>query len=147
MDDNRRMPRTKKRLSCTVMVSQQRYTGIVIDVSATGLFVQTNATPKPGTQVTVELQVPGGETIALNTAVARRRNVPAHLKSIARGGIGLCIEGASESYFALIGELQGEKTAPPKPAAKKPQPKEAPHSSLARKALLKRLDKLRSEAS
>ena len=43
-----RAPRKKKRISCEIISSNSRYTGIVIDISATGLFVQTNVKPAPG---------------------------------------------------------------------------------------------------
>ena len=144
MSDKRQMPRTKKRLSCTLTVNGQRYSGIVLDVSATGLFVQTGATPKPGTQVALVLQLTSGDSLPLRATVARRRNVPTHLKSIAQGGIGLCLEGAPEEYFSLIEDLQGPREAAPpvKPTAR---PKETPHSQLARKALLARLKHLRSD--
>jgi hypothetical protein len=127
-------------------VNGQRYTGIVIDISATGLFVQTSAAPKPGTPVMLELQLPNGDLLPLHANVARRRNVPAHLKSIAQGGVGLCLEGAPEAYFQLIEDLQGPREASA-PVKEKPRRKEAPQADLARKALLARLKQLRSEAS
>lgn len=146
MDDNRRMPRTKKRLSCTVLVSNQSYTGIVLDVSATGIFVQTSAAPKPGEPVHVDLQMPGGEILPLEATVARRRKVPARLKSIAQGGVGLCLDAPPEAYFSMIGDLQAPRSKEPaKPEKPAKTLKQTPTSGLARKALLKRLEKLRSE--
>jgi hypothetical protein len=143
MSDKRRMPRTRKRLSCSLTINEQRYSGIVLDVSATGLFIQTSATPKPGSNVGLEVQIAPGESLPLQATVARRRNVPNHLKSIATGGVGLCLEGAPEEYFALIKELQAprEATTPEDDAAR---PKKLPHSDLARRALLARLEKLRT---
>ena len=147
MSDNRRMPRTKKRLSCRVTVNQQRYSGIVLDVSATGMFVQTSVTPTPGTQVTLDVQLPNGDKLQLCAVVARRRNVPAHLKSIAQGGVGLCLEAAPEEYFRLIKELQGPRPEAAAPAKEAPQPEQAPRSELVRKARLARLKRLHLEGS
>ncbi len=146
MSDNRKMPRTKKRLSCRVTVNEQRYTGIVIDLSATGMFVQTSATPKPGTPVMLEVQMIDGDTLQLHATVARLRNVPARLKTIVQGGVGLRLEGAPEAYFRLIEELQGPREAAPS-EEETPEPKQAPRSGLARKALLARLKLIRSESS
>lgn len=146
MSDKRRMPRTRKRLSCSLMVNSQRYTGIVLDISATGLFIQTSVAPKPGTIVNFEMRLPSGESLSLQASVARRRNVPAHMQSIARGGIGLCLESTPEEYFALVEAIQGPREV----VASAPEParlKETPHSDLARKALFARLDKIRSEDS
>ena len=143
MSDNRRMPRTKKRLSCTLIADDQRTAGIVLDVSATGLFVQTSATILPGAKVELEIQLPEGTTLLLHTSVMRRRTVPPQLRSVARGGLGLAVEGTPEEYYKLIGDLQGprETAVAPKPAARA---KETPPSDLARKALLARLKKMRS---
>jgi len=149
MNEKRQMPRSKKRISCAVTVNGQRYAGMVLDVSATGVFVQTSAAPKVGSTVTLELQLSGIETLPIRARVARRRSVPARLKSIVHGGIGLALEGAPEEYFRLIGELQGprETAAPVKeePSVKEtPGTKQTPRSGLARKALLGRLKKLSS---
>jgi len=149
MRERRQTPRSKKRISCAITVDGHRYAGIVLDVSATGVFVQTSATPKMGSNVTLELQLSGIETLPIRARVARRHSVPARLKSIVHGGIGLALEGAPEEYFRLIGELQGPRETAPavkeKPSVKEtPGAKKTPRSRLERKALLARLKKLSS---
>ncbi|MBW2269869.1 MAG: PilZ domain-containing protein, partial [Deltaproteobacteria bacterium] len=124
------MPRTKKRLSCNLVVNDQRYTGIVIDVSASGLFVQTSVAPKPGSSVELELQLPSGDFLPLHATVARRRSVPARLRSVVRCGLGLSLEHVPEAFFSLVEELQGPREAVPQKEAT-PRPKAAAHSDLA----------------
>jgi Tfp pilus assembly protein PilZ len=151
MSERRQTQRSKKRISCALTVNGHRYAGMVLDVSATGVFVQTSAAPKVGSHVTLELQLSGIETLPIRARVARRRSVPTRLKSIAHGGVGLALEGAPEEYFRLIGELQASQEAPPPvkeepPVKEAPRTKKPPPSGLARKALLARLKKLSSES-
>jgi Tfp pilus assembly protein PilZ len=133
---DRRAPRRKKRIACALYVEQRRYSGIVLDISATGLFVQTSGKVLPGTLVRLELFDPDRpEPLILQASVARQRVVPVRLKTIAHGGIGVKIEQAPEEFFALVAKLQpaDAQTAPPK--QEKPAP-ESPvqRSTLARKA-------------
>ena len=144
MSDKRRMPRSKKRLSCTLDINGQRYNGLVLDVSATGLFVQTSASPRPGSDISIDVSLPDGESLILRARVARRRNVPAHLKSIALGGLGVRLAGAPEQYFQLVEELQGPREQVEEAAAPA-KLVESPPADLARKALLARLEQLRAE--
>ena len=116
--EKRRELRTKKRLVCTLEVSGHRHSGIILDVSPRGLFVQTSAKPTPGTEIKVELTVHGAsQTLWLTASVARQKLVPQRLISVARGGIGLTIVRAPEEYFAFVasftpGAAPPERTQP-----------------------------------
>jgi hypothetical protein len=116
--EKRGLSRVKKRLPCELEVDGVTHTGLVLDVSARGLFVQTAATPGPGTSLTVRLHPPGGRAIVVQGRVARRRMVPRRLASLASGGIGLRVESAPEEFFQL---LAGARPAPA-PAAAEPEP-------------------------
>lgn len=151
----RRAPRTKKRIACSVTVEQRRHSGIVLDLSATGLFVQTSAKAEPGTRITLELSDPSRpEPLVLQASVARQRVVPARLKTVAHGGMGVRIEQAPEEFFTFVAKLQPDETppAPPKkekPAAEPEKPAPEPRvrrSNLARKALISRLRQSRGAA-
>jgi Tfp pilus assembly protein PilZ len=104
-----RAPRKKKRISCELFVNGARYSGIVLDVSASGLFVQTTGKPNPGDAVTVGLSLPGSkEPIVMETRVARKKLVPPELLTVAQGGIGLAITQPAEAYLDFIAEMSTE---------------------------------------
>jgi hypothetical protein len=106
--------RTKRRMACRLIVGRQRFSGVVLDVSSTGIFVQTTAKPSPRDPVTVELSVPGHrEPIRLETDVARLFMVPAQLITVAQGGVGLRIRNAPEAFFGLLEQLQVDRQAEP----------------------------------
>ena len=105
--NRRRMPRSKMRIACTLHLEESRHSGMVLDVSAGGLFVQTNASPAPGTPLRLELRVPGlSEPLDMQATVARKRIVPPRLRALLKGGIGIQLENAPEEFYAMIAKLQ-----------------------------------------
>ena len=92
--------RFRKRLSCRIRVDESRYSGIVLNLSRTGLFVQTAATVRPGGSIELQLR---GEA-PLQAQVVWLRRVPQHLRSVSQGGVGVRIVGAPESYYHLLVE-------------------------------------------
>jgi hypothetical protein len=116
--DRRAATRTKKRLTCALVIDGSRVSGIVLDLSASGLFVQTSANPPPGAELGLELEIPGeaGRSI-LAVRVARKKVVPPRLKSVVQGGLGLQIERAPEAYFGYVAQLQSGEVEPASPAA------------------------------
>lgn len=122
--ENRRSLRTRKRFACALHLEEGRSSGLILDVSATGLFIQTGAKLDPGDRAGVEFEPSGGaDALRLEVRVVRRRAVPARLKSVAKAGIGVEIEHAPEGFFAMIAALQAVK-APresDKPAAAPPR--------------------------
>ncbi len=110
----RPMPRTKMRIACTLYLEESRHSGMVLDVSASGLFVQTNASPAPGAPLRVELRVPElPEPIEMQATVARKRIVPAQLRALLNGGIGLQLENPPEEFFAMVAKLLAREAAAP----------------------------------
>lgn len=110
--------RTKQRAPCAVTIDGRRHNGLLLDVSQTGLFVQTSARAEPGTRIDLELVVEG-KTVAMQGEVARRKQVPPQLLTVAQGGIGVRILSAPEEYYQLLAQVQGAgvtvgglKTAP-----------------------------------
>ncbi len=97
--------RFKKRVPCRLKRGQKRYSGLVLDVSRTGLFVQTSAAPRCGDEVEVMLSRPQRDSgFALTARVMWQRRVPSELRRLVEGGVGLEIRYAPESYFALLSE-------------------------------------------
>ena len=105
--EKRTRERFKKRVSCELLFEERRYSGIVIDVSPRGLFVQTSAKPKLGRRVMVLLRVPGVGTCEIATRVARLKMVPPQLLSVVNGGVGLFVEMPTPEFDRLIAEVSG----------------------------------------
>ncbi|MEC4687142.1 MAG: PilZ domain-containing protein, partial [Nitrospirota bacterium] len=99
-------PRYGKRIPCKLSGSRSTFSGLVLDVSRTGLFVQTSAVAKAGDEVEVMLARREPEAaIVLDARVVWQRNVPRQLQSVVEGGLGLQIRYAPEPYYALLAEV------------------------------------------
>jgi hypothetical protein len=116
-------------LACEIVSEGRSQRAIVLDLSETGLFVQTGSTRlPPGSVVDVRVRLAdGAETVLLRAKVARNKQVPPQLTSVARGGIGLRILDAPAAYYEQIQALDGDTkrstpaaTATPTPAPKPP---------------------------
>src|SRR5262245_23298186 len=98
-----RAERVKRRVTCELLVDGRSYRGIVLDLSATGVFVQTEATPPPGVRLRLRFHAPDRTEFEVEASVARRQVVPPQLASVVRGGLGLRVARPPEAYFQLIG--------------------------------------------
>jgi hypothetical protein len=107
----KRAERIRRRVTCELLLDGRSYRGIVLDLSETGVFVQTEATPQPGARLTVRFHAPGGVEIEVAASVARRKVAPRELAGVVRGGLGLRIERPPASYFELIGSADAEAAA------------------------------------
>lgn len=114
--EQRRAERIRQRLTCELVIGDRNHQGIVLDVSKTGLFVQTSASPPPGERIGVKLRRADGASVEVEASVARRYKVPQRLVSIARGGIGLRIESPSDGYQQFIDAVDRVEK-PPSPEA------------------------------
>lgn len=102
-------PRFKKRIPCQIAASGRAASGVVLNVSRGGLFVQTAAGVEPGEDVELELSLAAGRpSIPLAAQVVWTRSVAPHLRTVSRGGVGLRIASAPEAYYALLAEVAGE---------------------------------------
>lgn len=115
-----RAARIKRRVTCELIIDGQWAKGIILNVSQTGIFVQTNATPMPGTLV--DVHITGGGNIPdmkVKAEVARKQQVPQRLTSVATGGVGLRIVEAPPEYDLLwTSDLSGVPTSrPPTPSS------------------------------
>jgi hypothetical protein len=104
-------------MACEILYEGRRQSAIVIDVSRTGLFVQSGTRLPPGTPVEVELALgPEGERIHLRARVARQKAVPHQFTPVAKGGIGLRIVEAPPAYYEAVESGLGRALEPPPPA-------------------------------
>ena len=107
--ERRENERTKKRIACKIRADNRHVSGFVLDVSQTGLFVQTSASLQIGSVVEVEFRLPDSETIiAMRATVARKRVVPHQLTAIARGGLGLRLEHPPPAYLKFVAEHRSD---------------------------------------
>lgn len=127
MAENRVAKRIRRRLACEIKADGRQQRAIVLDLSRTGLFVQTSARLTPGTTVELWLQFESHpEPVMVRAAVARQKAVPSNLTSVAQGGVGLRILDAPRKYYDLIGETPplprngGAPGPAPAPAAAAP---------------------------
>jgi len=100
-------------------VDGRRYSGVVLNLSQGGLFVQTNADPGRGSALRLELNAPEAQkSIPVSAKVVWKRAVPPQLRYVARGGVGVEIQHADESYYVLLARWMRSElpvvTPPPK---------------------------------
>ncbi|HXK26299.1 MAG TPA: PilZ domain-containing protein [Myxococcota bacterium] len=137
------LERSKRRMTCRVHVDGRQHNGIVLDLSGSGLFIQTSAKLAPGSRVDIDLSLPD-DNARMQIEVVRRKQVPAQLLTVAQGGLGVRILSAPEGYYRFLHELQekereleGRAAAPPQaesPRAASPSPAPARAASPARPA-------------
>jgi hypothetical protein len=104
-----------------VTIDGRRHNGFLIDYSMSGMFIQTSASPEVGQRLDLELTL-RGERLPMHVEVARRRTVPAQLRAVAGGGIGVRILSAPEAFYALIAAEQESLELQPGGAVAIPEP-------------------------
>jgi Tfp pilus assembly protein PilZ len=118
-------PRVPKRLPCDVNIGGVRHSGLVLNVSPRGLFVQTNAEARPGSEVSINLTPPSQrEPVEVRATVVWKRTVPRQMLASDRGGMGLRIQDAPESYYTYLSGVLGGlgQDAPDKATARHAAP-------------------------
>lgn len=104
----RKFARLKHRLACELYHGRHKTSGLILDVSARGLFVRTSSATlprEPGMEVRVVVKAVGREPLELMTRLARAKRVRRELASIADGGFGLEITSAPEGFYELVQSL------------------------------------------
>ncbi len=126
MGQRRAARRFRRRMACELIADGRPQRAIALDVSSTGMFVQTSTRLLPGTPVELQLRFePNAEPMVIRARVVRHRSVPANLTSIAQGGIGVRILEAPPAFYeSLRGQDDGATNArnTTGPAAVQPAP-------------------------
>ena len=118
-------PRFKKRVPCDLIVAGARHPGIVLNLSRSGLYVQTSVTFHRGDWVTVDLNSEiATDAIGLDAVVMWNKKVAAQLRGVRHGGIGLQIRNAGRAYYDLLSEVAGESGTTVRVDAKAAEPVE-----------------------
>jgi hypothetical protein len=102
-------PRYRRRVPCRMHLGERNYAGVVLNLSGTGLFVQTSASAQPGDPI--ELMLGGG--IPVTGDVVWRRKVAPMLRSVAEGGVGVRIRNAPEAYYTLLATAASNQAGAP----------------------------------
>jgi hypothetical protein len=107
--ERRGSDRIRRRVPCTFQYEDEAHEALVVDVSAGGLFLQTDAGLALGSELTLQLRDPACGEIELRGRVVRRRFTPAVIARWIRRGVGVQILAAPERYREV---LSGGEPAP-----------------------------------
>ena len=104
--------RKKRRIPCTLWVGERAHSALILDLSPSGLFVQTHAKTQRGERVRIAFS---HEDVALDLKldVVRTKTVPQSLLAAAKGGIGVRIVSAPEEYYQMLASLGVSERAKP----------------------------------
>ncbi len=100
--NRRKGERIKRRIPCEFDYEGRTHNGIVVDLSARGVLLQTELIIDPGCELGLRLRAEQGE-VAVRGRVARRRFTPAVLASLIRRGVGVRLVDVPPAYFELLG--------------------------------------------
>jgi PilZ domain len=110
--EKRRHRRHARRIPCKLIVAEREFSAFVIDLSVSGLFIQTHARPRIGQRLRIQL-APTSAPLDLTVQVIRAKHVPPTLLAEAKGGIGVRIVSAPGEYDRLLAEIGiGENAEP-----------------------------------
>ena len=96
--------RKKRRSPCTLFVGEREHSALILDLSPSGLFVQTHAKTQRGERLSLSFSHED-EALELKVEVVRTKQVPQSLLAAAKGGIGVRILSAPEEYYQLLASL------------------------------------------
>jgi hypothetical protein len=101
--EKRKQRRTRKRLTCELVIGESRQTVFVRDLSPDGLFVQTRAKVDPNARVRLvfgaQADLPQME---FEARVTRKRHTPPRLQSSVPSGVGLEVIDPPAAYLTLV---------------------------------------------
>jgi hypothetical protein len=101
--EKRKQRRTRKRLTCELVVGESRQTVFVRDLSPEGLFVQTRARIDPNAKVCLAFAAQADlPAIELEVRVRRKRHTPPRLQSSVPSGVGLEVIDPPPAYLTLV---------------------------------------------
>jgi Tfp pilus assembly protein PilZ len=95
---------------CRLRSGIRSHSGMVLDVSTTGVFVQTTARFEPGGPVSLVIHVPRGKHFALEGEVARVVVSSAGRDAGQGCGLGVLLKEAPAAYVAWVESLVGKGT-------------------------------------
>ncbi len=94
--------RVRRRLDCALLFGGRRHEGVVRDVSAEGLYVQTGGELRCGADVVVSLKVPEGELFVLEASVRQTRPVARSLAAVCADGAVLRLVDPPAAWLRFV---------------------------------------------
>jgi hypothetical protein len=104
-DERRRAPRKLKTMFCELVCDGKRYASAILDMSPTGIFVRTVATPAVGAEVVVNVRLLGGRSWSLRAVVARDPQRTGKAHPVPARGLGLQLLEIPDDYSEFVGSL------------------------------------------
>jgi uncharacterized protein (TIGR02266 family) len=99
-------PRVKKRLQCTLELDARRHSGLILNLSERGMFVQTSLPAEPGTVVGIDVRAPSQtDPIPVQAAVVWRRRVSPRMTGVNQSGMGLRLLTTPSEYQAMMANI------------------------------------------
>jgi len=103
--DRRRFPRIRRRDPVEFLVAGKTCSGFTHNLSPMGLFVCSVYFPKPGTPLSLRVNVAQGKSFLMQVEVVRSYKVPQHLTRFVPSGFCVRFQQAPEEYFQLLARL------------------------------------------
>lgn len=94
--DNRRLLRSRKRLSVRFGIDQLKHIGYTEDISSQGLFIQTASVLRPGTLLQIRLTTRDDRQVLMEGRVCWAKKVPPQFLRKMKAGMGVMITGFLE---------------------------------------------------
>jgi hypothetical protein len=104
--------RKKRRIPCQLWVGEREHSALILDLSPSGLFVQTHAKTQRGERIRLHFSHED-VLLELKVEVVRTKQVPPNLLAATKGGIGVQIVSAPEEYYGLLASLGINERAKP----------------------------------
>jgi len=104
--------RKKRRIPCTLWVGEREHSAVILDLSPSGLFVQTHAKTQRGERLRLHFSREDA-LLELKVEVVRIKQVPQNLIAAVKGGIGVRIVDAPEEYYGRLTGLGIHERAKP----------------------------------
>jgi hypothetical protein len=100
--ERRDHPRRSGKLPCRLLANGRPRPGVVCNLSAHGLFVETPEELAPGTGVLVAFRAPQGPRFVLQASAPRSSTVAHSLLGLAPAGIALLIQDPPPAYLRWV---------------------------------------------
>jgi len=104
--------RKKRRIPCQLWVGEREHSALILDVSPSGLFIQTHAKTQRSERLRIQFSHED-QLLELKVEVVRIKTVPQNLLAAAKGGVGVRIVTAPEEYYTLLEGLGINERAKP----------------------------------
>lgn len=100
--ERRDHPRIRQQLACKLLVDGRSQSGVVRDVSASGLFVWTRRPPARRQDLVVSVRAAEGSRFVLEARAPRLSQVANSLAAVDLPGVGLRIEDPPPAWLSWV---------------------------------------------